>query len=393
MLADTLGNDVPEQWAYDGNNPGFDAPGRGQLTQISAGASGAVYSESLSYAADGDVHSVNDSVNGAWTYQYDPMNRLVQANCGSASGCDGVPNGNGLAFVYDRFGNLWQQNYVQGGQAGAQVSFTGENNRMDGYSYNAEGDLLNDGIHQYAYDAENRLSGVDNGATASYAYFPSGARATKTTGGNTFWYLYDAQGRQLAELNASGAWERGEIYAGGRHIASYANSTTYFDHNDSLNTARVRTGVSGAVSQTCANWPFGNDLNCSGTGGSPLHFTGQERDQESGLDNRNFVEIALKKSRARYDSSNFGRFMTPDWSAAPAATPYASLANPQSLNLYNYTLNNPVTKVDVKGHCPICLWLIGGEIAAAVTAYETYRIEIFNSQLKSCRFQPRSAKK
>ncbi len=61
-------------------NTNENAPGRGQLTQISAGANGAVYSESLSYAADGDVASVN----GAWTYQYDPLNRLAQANCGSA---------------------------------------------------------------------------------------------------------------------------------------------------------------------------------------------------------------------------------------------------------------------------------------------------------------------
>ena len=340
MLADTLGNGVSEQWAYDGNNPGFDAPGRGRLTQISAGANGAVYSESLSYEADGDVHSVNDSVNGAWTYQYDPMNRLVQASCGSASGCDGVPNGNGLAFVYDRFGNLWQQNYVQGGQAGAQVSFTGGNNRTDSGCYNPEGDLECDGAHSYAYNARGQLENADGGATASYAYFPFGARAVKITGGNTFWYLYDAQGRQLAELNSSGAWVRGEIFAGSRHIASYANSTTYFDHNDSLNTARVRTGVSGAVSQTCANWPFGNALNCSGTGGSPLHFTGQERDQETGLD----------YFGARYSSSNFGRFMTPDWSATPTATPYVALANPQSLNLYSYVLDNPITSADSNGH-------------------------------------------
>ncbi len=340
VLSDTLGNGVPEQWTYDGNGLGVDAPGRGRLTQISAGANGAVYSESLSYAADGDVASVNDSVNGAWTYQYDPMNRLAQANCGSASGCDGVPNGNGLAFVYDRFGNLWQQNYVQGGQAGAQVSFTGGNNRMDGYSYNAAGDLLNDGVHGYTYNARNQLTGVDGGATASYTYFPSGQRATKTTGGNICWYLYDAQGHQIAELNPAGSWLRGELYAGGRHIGSYANASTYFDDNDSLNTARVRTGISGAISQTCSNWPFGNALSCNGTGGSPLHFTGQERDQESGLD----------YFGARYDSSNFGRFLTPDWSATPAATPYASLANPQSLNLYNYVLDNPVTNVDSFGH-------------------------------------------
>jgi hypothetical protein len=42
--------------------------------------------------------------------------------------------------------------------------------------------------------------------------------------------------------------------------------------------------------------------------------------------------------------------MTPDWSAAPEAVPYANLENPQSLNLYSYVLNNPVTGTDADGH-------------------------------------------
>lgn len=43
--------------------------------------------------------------------------------------------------------------------------------------------------------------------------------------------------------------------------------------------------------------------------------------------------------------------MTPDWSGAPAAVPYADYGNPQSLNLYAYVGNNPVNGVDADGHC------------------------------------------
>ncbi|MGH9475962.1 MAG: RHS repeat-associated core domain-containing protein [Terriglobales bacterium] len=53
---------------------------------------------------------------------------------------------------------------------------------------------------------------------------------------------------------------------------------------------------------------------------------------------------------ARYYTSAVGRFLTPDWSAAPEATPYADLSNPQSLNLYGYVLNNPATATDPDGH-------------------------------------------
>ena len=45
-----------------------------------------------------------------------------------------------------------------------------------------------------------------------------------------------------------------------------------------------------------------------------------------------------------------GRFLTPDWSATPSPVPYASMALPQSLNLYAYTSNNPVTGIDPDGH-------------------------------------------
>lgn len=72
----------------------------------------------------------------------------------------------------------------------------------------------------------------------------------------------------------------------------------------------------------------------------PSHFTGKERDSESGND---YFE-------ARYYSSNMGRFMSPDWSAKQEPVPYAKLDNPQSLNLYAYVLNNPLTHVDPDGH-------------------------------------------
>jgi hypothetical protein len=43
--------------------------------------------------------------------------------------------------------------------------------------------------------------------------------------------------------------------------------------------------------------------------------------------------------------------MSPDWASDPTAVPYASYANPQSLNLYNYMRNNPLSGTDPDGHC------------------------------------------
>jgi RHS repeat-associated protein len=58
--------------------------------------------------------------------------------------------------------------------------------------------------------------------------------------------------------------------------------------------------------------------------------------------------------RARYYSSNDARWMTPDWSSDPEAVPYADLTDPQSLNLYSYVGNNPLSSSDSDGHVQVC---------------------------------------
>jgi hypothetical protein len=49
-----------------------------------------------------------------------------------------------------------------------------------------------------------------------------------------------------------------------------------------------------------------------------------------------------------------GRFMSPDWSAKAEPVPYSKLDEAQTLNLYAYVRNNPLTQVDADGHCPEC---------------------------------------
>src|SRR5271163_570122 len=45
-----------------------------------------------------------------------------------------------------------------------------------------------------------------------------------------------------------------------------------------------------------------------------------------------------------------GRFMSPDWSDAPVPVPFATLSNPQTLNLYSYVGNNHLSVTDPFGH-------------------------------------------
>jgi RHS repeat-associated protein len=73
---------------------------------------------------------------------------------------------------------------------------------------------------------------------------------------------------------------------------------------------------------------------------SPSRYTGKERDSESGND----------YFGARYYASTMGRFMSPDVSGEPMTLPYSNIENPQSLNLYAYVNNNPLSAVDDDGH-------------------------------------------
>jgi RHS repeat-associated protein len=73
---------------------------------------------------------------------------------------------------------------------------------------------------------------------------------------------------------------------------------------------------------------------------SPSRFTGKERDNESGLD----------YFGARYYGSSMSRFMSPD----PSGLSFADPENPQSLNLYSYVRNNPLTNTDPTGM--ECVW-------------------------------------
>jgi RHS repeat-associated protein len=60
--------------------------------------------------------------------------------------------------------------------------------------------------------------------------------------------------------------------------------------------------------------------------------------------------VGLDYFGARYFSGAQGRFTSPDWSAVPVPIPYADLSDPQTLNLYSYVRNNPLSRPDLDGH-------------------------------------------
>ena len=166
------------------------------------------------------------------------------------------------------------------------------------------------------------------------------------------WLYRDDAIHRRAEWRANlcrgwpGNWLRSNVYAAGAPLATYDTNGLHFNLSDALGTKRVQVNATGVVEETCQSLPFGDQLSCTGPGAdaNKLHFTAKERDTESGND----------YFGARYLSSNVGRFLSPDWSKNPQGVPYADFSNPQSLNLYAYVNNNPLSSVDLDGHSGSC---------------------------------------
>jgi RHS repeat-associated protein len=184
----------------------------------------------------------------------------------------------------------------------------------------------------------------DGGATtsggASYYYDGDGRRVKKVAGIVTTIFVYNAVGQLIAEYSTS--------------TPAGSGGTSYLT-SDTLGTPRVITDQSGQVKARHDYLPFGEEL-FAGVGGrtssqgyvsdnTRQRYTSKERDAETNLDY--FL--------ARYYSSAQGRFTSPDEftggpdelfdfadNAADNPTFYADLTNPQSLNKYHYSYNNPL---------------------------------------------------
>src|SRR4029077_14945457 len=157
------GSSVSETRSYDG---------RLRLSNITDGS---LYTVTIpasgGYAPDSDILLANDSVNGNWTYGYDAFNRLASANA----------TGQFYTYAYDRFGNRWQQN----GPHSSQPGFDANNHMVPGLgvTYDAAGNVTNDGTTAYTYDSENRIYTATNSGsgTSYYFYDANGQRMSKAT--------------------------------------------------------------------------------------------------------------------------------------------------------------------------------------------------------------------
>ena len=278
------------------------------------------------------------------TFTYDPLNRIKSAVNDSTSN-DASNWGN--IYSLDAWGNLYQKNPCDGTICPVKansdpltVSITNNKNQFDTYSYDSNGNLLNDQLgNTFIYDAENRPSKAGG---VSYYYDGESERVAKSNG-TLYWF--GTNSAPVAETDLSGNLISEYIFVNGSRAAvrKAGNNSVYFYFADQVGSAQIMTNAPGRVVVKQIEYhPYGEERVVYSSITDAYRFTGKEHDDETNDD----------YFGARYYGSNFARFLTPDWAATPVPVPYAVMGNPQTLNLYSYVQNNPITGTDPDGHLP-----------------------------------------
>ncbi|PYT00375.1 MAG: hypothetical protein DMF63_07330 [Acidobacteria bacterium] len=276
------------------------------------------------------------------SYSYDSLNRLhdavenVTPNGGSAS------QSWKQTFTFDRYGN---RRFDEANTTMPDSFETPEvtnpeidpsNNRLSssGWSYDSSGNTTDDpSARTFVYDAENKQVSVSdrNGTIGEYSYDGDGKRVKKVvpSTGETTIFVYDAAGKLVAEYSTE--------------VASTNDAKVAYLTSDHLGSPRINTDANGEVTARHDYHPFGEEIVSSqrtgglGYGDDSIRkqFTGYERDGETGLDYAN----------ARYLYTSLGRFASID----PIGITLARIVDPQQINRFIYTRNNPQKYVDSDG--------------------------------------------
>ena len=241
------------------------------------------------------------------------------------------------AFAYDAVGNRTTGGMVV--NAGNQLTADATHS----YQYDDNGNLIRKTLlatgnfMQYTYDAENRLTKVEDFAagnptaiaTSTYRYDGLGRRIEKVANGQTKRYIYDGEDI-LLEYDGANVLQARYTHGPGidEPIAVTKGGSMFFYHQDGLGTVTDLTDSAGATGKSYSYDAYGTIVEQTGTVDQPYTYTGRELDQETGL----------YYYRARYYDSQVGRFLRPD-----------PIGFSGGINLYGYVAGNPVRFSDPRG--------------------------------------------
>jgi RHS repeat-associated protein len=209
-----------------------------------------------------------------------------------------------------------------------------------GYTWDDNGNLLDDGVRTYDYDNANRLIAVVSGTlTTTYIYNGDGHRMAKAKNGVTTSYVVAVLGLSQVLVETTGG--DSILYLYGHDLLGEKDDTWQWHLGDGLGSVRQLIDSGGGVSLAQGYTPFGVPLWSEGGGTTGYGFTGERWEAYSEL-------LFL---RARYYHPGTGRFISQDsWAG--------SAYRPQTMNRWSYANGDPINLTDPTGHEGKKLWEI-----------------------------------
>ncbi len=245
------------------------------MTQYKFNVNGQSVVGNLTWNANGTLATlgITDPFNAAntqsYTYAYDDFARIQSANCGSIWS---------QTFGYDAFGNI-----TKSGSISFQPTYSSATNQMTSLpgftpSYDADGNVLNDSLHSYTWDAKGRPATIDSvGAT----YDALGRMVEQNRAGVYTELVYAPTGKKLALMNGQ-TLQKAFVPLPAAGVAVYnATGLAYYRHADWLGSSRFASTPNRTMYSDTAYAPFGEPY--AQTGMADLSFTGQNQDTTGAL--------------------------------------------------------------------------------------------------------------
>ena len=202
----------------------------------------------------------------------------------------------------------------------------------DSYTYDAAGNITDDGTNEYTWNNAGQLAVVEVSSTpvGTYTYDSQNRRTKKVAGANTTHYVYGADGLLYGEYDNAGDLIREYVYLDSTPLAQVdagAPETVIYLHPDHLGTPRFGTNSGGTQVWAWSGDAFGVGAP-SGSATVNIRMPGQYVDAESGL----FYNWN------RYYNPAIGRYISSD-----------PIGIDGGLNTFGYVGQNPVNLIDPEG--------------------------------------------
>jgi RHS repeat-associated protein len=395
------GNGVVTDYTYD--------PAQAyRLTNLNtSNATSTLQNIDYTYDAVGNILNITDNASTdlarSATYEYDDLNRLASTTVSYLN----IPNSNySQSFSYDAIGNILSNSalgeYSYELANPQQLSSVGAQN----FVYDNAGNLLTDSQKTLTWDWRSRLQKSQNFGTedfTNYEYDHQNQRLAKITKTQRLDIEPDLEPipiiaaavstplpppidltneitlneehyvDQYFEKNVQTGDFKAHIFLNGQKIATINNNNApYYVISDHLNSSSILVDDAGNIAEVSDYRPFGAEAysNTIIDLDNDYNFTGKETDEES----------SLQYFGARYMDNNIGRFISIEpvilalhdndrLKALTGSELQKFLQDPQKLQYYSYSRNNPILFVDLDGNW----WK---ELITGKQAWSSFKVEL-----------------